>query len=141
MIDPELPDDAPEVDARMLRQFAAAWLILFVSLSCWNLYHVQRGSAITFAVLALAVGPLGLVRPRAIQPLFATLIALTKPIGIVMTRLILGVVFYGLFTPIAIVFKVMRRDALNRSRDGGARYTYWVPRSLRADARRYFRQY
>ena len=141
MIDPELPDDDPEVDARMLRQFAAVWLILFAGLSAWNLYHLKRCSAVAFMVLALTAGPLGLVRPRAIQPLFTTLIALTRPIGIVMTRLILGVVFYGVFTPIALLFKGLRRDALNRSRAPGTRHTYWVRRSVREDARRYFRQY
>lgn len=139
MIDPDLPDDAPVIDARTLREFAAAWLVVFGSLSGWNFYQAHRGRMVALALVALAVGPLGLVRPNAIRPLFSLLIALTKPIGIVMTRIILGVTFYGLFTPIALVFKMIGRDALHRGRDS-ARQSYWTRRTLPA-ARRYFRQY
>src|SRR5687767_9165599 len=101
MIDPELVDDAPSVNARMLRQFAGVWLVFFAALSAWSVYRGHDRQALVFAALALAAGPLGLVRPSAIRPLFVVLSAVTRPIGIVMTKVILGALFYLLFTPVA----------------------------------------
>jgi len=140
MIDPELLEDAPTVDARILRQFAGVWLVLFGSLAGWSVYQGEDGRAVVFGALALAAGPLGLVRPYAIQPLFSTLIAVTKPIGLVVTRIIIAVIFYGLFTPLSLLFKIIGRDALVRRRSMAAT-TYWRRRSAPAEARRYFRQY
>jgi Saxitoxin biosynthesis operon protein SxtJ len=140
VIDPELDAESPPVGPRMLRQFAAVWLTLFGVLSGWSMYRGHDGAAIVFAMLALAAGPLGLVRPDAIRPLFLALTAVTRPIGIVVTRLILGVVFYGLFTPLAILFQAVGRDALRRRRDSD-RSTYWTQRSPVRSVRRYFQQY
>ena len=140
MIDPELLAESQTVTTRTLRQFAALWLILLATLSVWSLYRGHDGRAVVFAALALAAGPLGLVRPNAIRPLFSALMAVTTPIGMVVTRLILSVLFYGIFTPLGLLFKAIGRDALSRARDP-VRQSYWVTRSPRSNARRYFRQF
>lgn len=140
MIDPEIREDAPASDSRTLRQFAGLWLVFFSGLALRHAYRAHYGRAILFALLALAVGPRGLIVPDSIGPIFATLIALTRPIGVLMTRVILFLLFYTLFAPIAFCFRRMGRDALHRTRDAqGA--TYWKPRAQVSEPRRYLRQY
>jgi hypothetical protein len=58
----------------------------------------------------------------------------------VMTRVILGAIFYLLFAPIGGVFRLFGRDVLARKRNL-ARETYWMRRSPHVEPRRYFRQY
>lgn len=47
------------------------------------------------------------------------------PLGWFMTRLILGLTFFLLFTPYAIVMKIVGNDPLRRARHDGS---YWIPR-------------
>ena len=90
--------------------------------------------------MAVAVGVLGLARPAAIRPVFVGWMVLAFPIGWAVSNLLLAAVFYGLFTPLAVLFRLLGRDALAlRARPGAA--TYWVPRPAPADVRRYFRQF
>jgi hypothetical protein len=140
MVDPELLDETPITDRKTLRQFACLWLVVLAALAAWQLHRGRPGWAALLAGLAIAFGPLGIVRPQAIRPLFSFLMAVTLPIGHVLTRVLLAVLFYGLFTPIALFFKLVGRDALSRRRDAAAG-TYWLRRPPATDARRYYQQY
>jgi saxitoxin biosynthesis operon SxtJ-like protein len=139
MIDPELPEDAPPVDARQLRQFAGLWLLVWSGMAAWQLVRGHSTRAVIFAGVAVGLGVAGLIRPEAIRPVFALLSAVTRPIGLVMTRVVLGVAYYGLVTPLALFFRVTGRDPLARTRRSGAT-THWTPRSGKPEPRRYLRQ-
>ncbi|MGH9387879.1 MAG: hypothetical protein ACRD2N_26775 [Vicinamibacterales bacterium] len=139
MLDPELSDDEPVVTTRVLRQFAGIWLVFLGGLAAWSAYRGYDTRALVLAVLAVLIGPLGVVRPLAIRPLFTLLIGVTRPIGGIVTRVIVGFMFYGLFTPLALVFKLIGRDVLALKRRAGPN-TYWTARQAVTDPRRYFRQ-
>jgi hypothetical protein len=65
---------------------------------------------------------------------------LAFPIGWAVSLLTLGLVYYGLFTPLGLAFRLVGRDALGlRPRPGAT--THWAPRPAVADVRRYFRQF
>jgi hypothetical protein len=139
MIDPALREDGPAISSRMLRQFAGLWLTVFGGLALWNLYI--GGSLRTISILgfvALSVGLTGLIRPSAIRIVFAVAMAVTKPIGLVISYAILATLYYVVFTPIALVFRIVGRDALERRQ--GQRPTHWVERVQPTDPRRYLHQ-
>lgn len=52
---------------------------------------------------------------------------ISKCIGWVNTRLILGLIYYVLFTPIAVLFRIIGKDFLDRLWDAKSR-SYWIPR-------------
>jgi hypothetical protein len=52
----------------------------------------------------------------------------------------MALVFYGLFTPMGLLFRLIGRDPLNRRFDPTAQ-TYWTPHQTVTDGRRYFRQF
>jgi hypothetical protein len=118
--------------ARTLRQFAACWLLFFTALA------FLRGEP-RYALLALAVGPLGLWRPRAVRPLFVAALVLTFPLGWLLALLALGVIYYGVLTPLGLVLRWTGRDALGLRLDP-RRASYWEPRTS-ADVGRYYRQF
>jgi hypothetical protein len=49
-------------------------------------------------------------------------------------------IYYGVFTPVALAFRVVGRDAL-RLRPRPNLPTYWLPKPRAADAASYFRQF
>ena len=65
---------------------------------------------------------------------------LAFPIGWTVSLVLLGLVYYGLFLPIGLVFRLVGRDALGLRSQPDAT-TYWTSRPEMADVRRYFRQF
>jgi hypothetical protein len=127
------------VSTRMLRQFAGLCLVIFGGMALWQ--WLGRGHVVPaaiFGALALGLGPLGLLKPEAIRPVFLAWTAVASKIGYVVSLLILGVLLYGFFTPLAVFFRLTGRDVLLRKR--GNRESYWVPVRGK-DVRRYLRQY
>jgi hypothetical protein len=126
---------------RMLRQFAGLSTVAFGAIATLQEFGYDRHVlAAVLATLAVTVGPLGLARPRAIKPIFVAWMALVSPIGWIVSRVILGTVFYGLFTPFALTFRLMGRDALGLKRPPQAD-TYWRRNPNAADSAQYLRQF
>ncbi len=85
-------------------------------------------------------GLLGLLLPFAIKPLFIALSVIAFPIGMVVGTLAMMFVYYGLITPIGLVFRLIGRDSLQRRFDRTAP-TYWITRKPRPGAKRHFQQF
>jgi hypothetical protein len=124
---------------RTLRQFAGICLLVFGLLAVLDTTIRHRpGLTLVYGLVALLVGPLGLIRPQAVKPIYVGWSVIAFPIGWVVSSAILALLFYGVFTPMAIVFRLLGRDVLAR-RHPDAR-TYWAPKPGARDLRAYFRQ-
>lgn len=140
MIDPQLSQNGPATaSSKTLRQFAALCLVVFGGLAWAGYSHGKLTGPIIFSTLAVTLGPLGLIKPEAIRPVFAGCMKLAHPIGLVVSQLVLAVLFYGLFTPVALLFRLIGRDVLALRRRAGAA-SYWKPKPAAAAVRSYFRQ-
>ena len=101
----------------MLRQFAGLWLVFFGGMALWQvLGRGQIGLAAILAVLALTIGPLGLARPEWVRLIYVGWMVLAFPIGWTVSQVMLAVMFFGLFTPIGLVFRLIGRDPLHAHR-------------------------
>ena len=138
-------------DEKKLKQFGFVALVAFALLGgflLWRggLFGIDFGaSAPPIAYVLFALGGLSavlsFVMPAANKVLYLTLVVVTIPIGIVLSFVIVGGLFYGLFTPIGLFFRLIGRDPLNLKFDPAAE-TYWTRRrSGDIDPRNYFRQY
>ena len=126
---------------KTLRQFAAAGLVFLLAAGAHQYFvrdHHRVG--LVLGVAAFGFGGLGLIKPAAIKSLFVLCLKVTFPLGWVVTQVMLLLMFYGLITPLALLFKLKGRDLLARKPAPG-RSTFWVPSSPPTDVRSYFRQY
>lgn len=124
---------------KTLRQFAGLFLIVFALMAVVELQFRHRPQlAMVYAALAVAVGPLGLLSPRMMRPIWVVWSVVAFPIGWVVSTVFLAVLFYAIFTPIGIVFRLTGRDTLALRRADTR--TYWKPRPAARDKRAYFRQ-
>jgi hypothetical protein len=137
-------------DARTLRQFGFIALVGFgfVATIAWLevlVFAFGLGSgrpwvAGIFAALALLTGVLSVVYPRGNRFIYVGLAVVTYPIGFVLSYLIMGLLFFGLFGPIAIFFRIVGRDSMHRRYDEDAA-SYWSacrPARAKSD---YFKQF
>jgi Saxitoxin biosynthesis operon protein SxtJ len=126
---------------KTLRQFAGLCLVFFGGLAAWQGIVSGRGTlALALAALALMIGLLGLLWPRMIRPVYVGWMILAFPIGWTVSQAMLAVMFYGLFTPIGLLFRLIGRDPLHRARRADLE-TYWSPKPSADDPRRYFKQF
>ena len=113
-----------------LRQFGLMVGAVFVVIGLWPL--VFRGEPLRW----WAVGPagililLGFALPLVLRPIHAGWMWIGHVLGWINTRILLGIVFYGLVTPIGIVFRLMGKDAM-RLVAQEASSTYRVIRKVR----------
>jgi hypothetical protein len=88
-------------------------------------------------VLALLAG----VAPSLLVPVNKAWMALAEGIGFVMSRVILGITYFAILTPIALVRRLRGADPLQPHFDR-KRESYWEPREPKPfDAGQYERQY
>jgi hypothetical protein len=126
---------------RALRQFAAAWLFFFAVLGLYHwLARTQPRLGGALCLLAVVVGVPGLVKPALIRWTFVTSLVVTFPLGWLITQCVLGLMFYLVITPVALVFRLGGRDPLRRKSAPG-RPSFWNAHEQPRDMRRYFRQY
>jgi hypothetical protein len=126
---------------RTLRQFAVMWIIFFTAIAAWQeLHHHRHVVAMIVGSLALTVGALGVAWPMTIRPIFVAWMTMAYPIGWTVTRIVLGAVFYVLFTPIAWIFRLIGRDELGLKATPEAA-TYWESKPRVVDKVRYLRQF
>ncbi|MFO0687508.1 MAG: hypothetical protein U0900_02260 [Myxococcota bacterium] len=137
-------------DERTLRQFG--WIALggfsLVALLAWNewlVFSMGLGSARTavagtFVGLGVLSALFSLVAPKANKPIFLGLTLLSYPIGFVLSYVIMGFLFFGLITPVGLVFRAIGKDPLNRRFDRAAS-TYWSDPRPRRGKDSYFRQF
>jgi hypothetical protein len=124
-----------------LRQFGCAGGLLLLG---WGLaLYFRRGWSAGEGVLAAAAFGLLLgsaICPRALLYPYLGLTLATAPVGWVVGQAFLALMFYGVFTPLALVFRLMGRDALRLRLDPRAT-TYWTARPAPRDPRQYLRQF
>jgi hypothetical protein len=96
--------------------------------------------AMIFWILAVVGRLLGVWRPEWLKPAFIGLTIAAWPIGWVVSNLTLALLYYGVFTPVSLVFRLIGRDPLNRMFDRQAP-TYWEPYNPDQGLERYLRQF
>ena len=63
--------------------------------------------------------------PKTLIILYKPWMKLGKLLGFINTRIILGIVFFAIFTPFAMVLKIMKKDAMKRQFNDKKNASYW----------------
>ncbi|HTZ11462.1 MAG TPA: SxtJ family membrane protein [Candidatus Margulisiibacteriota bacterium] len=127
-------------DKDNLRKFAITMAIAFLLIS-FLLFLRHRPGCFSAAFLALLFAFLGLFYPAHLNFAYRLWMRLAFILSWVNTRIILITMFYLIFTPIAVILKLMRKDLLDR-RIERERLSYWSKKGPRVfNARDYERQF
>ena len=126
--------------SRVLRQFGWLCILVFGGLGAaayWR--HSAITTTVLIAVAGVTIGLIGVFRPRAIRWIYSGWMILVFPLGWTISRLMLAMLFYLVFTPVAIVFRSLRRDVLHlRAEDT---QSHWMPKPEATAPDQYFRQF
>lgn len=132
----------PPVD--QLRQFS--WAALFGFPAIGAVIHYWRGWApewVFWLLTGIGITVFAAARLGAwpvVRWVFVALMIVALPIGLVISLVLLGLLYFLMFTPLALFFKLTGRDSMKRKIDPEAP-TYWEVREGRSAAKRYLRMY
>jgi hypothetical protein len=122
-----------------LRQFAGLWLLFFGGIAAWLYTRHGAGSWPTGLAALSLVGIPGLAFPAMMKPIYVAWMTAAFPIGWTISHVLLGIIFYGLVTPLGVLMRLLGRDPMNRRFEPETE-SYWSDHE-RSDTSRYFRTY
>ena len=109
-----------KMDKKSLREFGFVTGIIVVLLFGLLLPWLFSSSYPLWPWYILAVlAGVALVMPMALSPVYKVWMRFGLVMGWINTRLILGIIFYILFTPIAMILKILGKDPMLRKLDAG----------------------
>lgn len=98
-----------------LRQFG--WLVggVFTVIGLWPLVFRSEPLRLWAICLGGILIVLGTILPQVLAPIYKGWMWVGLVLGWINTRILLGLVFYGLVTPIGIIFRLMGKDTMRQA--------------------------
>ena len=125
-----------------LRTFAIIALIAAILLAL--LLCEFKGVGIRWGVAIFSLGAVILLSSfislRLTRVIYLGLILATRPIGLLMSFLLLATFYFGILTPLALLFRLIGRDTLHRKFDPDTD-SYWITHRKPDSLDRYYNQF
>ncbi len=120
-----------------LRQFGILSLIALPAIGwLWGAGNTVLGMLTATGILFASIG---LVIPSLLKPVFLTLSMAAMPVGLVIGELAILTIYFGIFLPLGLIFRLIGRDALQRQVDRSCD-SYWERKGRPANVASYYRQ-
>ena len=121
------------------RQARKTVLIVGAVLLTFGVFSIWRGRLLRAEILCglgVYLVLIGLAAPRWAVPFHQAWMRLAAILGWVNSRILLGLLYYGVFTPLGFLLRLAGRDPLRRR--GPAAASYWIPRARPSQDREQF---
>lgn len=124
-----------------LRAFGRILSLVLALLTCLEVWRGRWPLSFVMGLASASVFIVSFFHPALLKPFYDLLMSFAEKVGWLNTRLILAVLYYLLFTPIAVFLRMTRKDPLERKIEPH-RKSYWIPRGTASlSVNRYERQY
>jgi hypothetical protein len=116
-----------------LRRFGVTVAVPLVVLSALGAWRGHTTFPAVLAGLGAALAGLALIAPHWLRPVHTYWMRGAEALGWFNTRVLLGLVYFLMMTPIGVLMRLLGRDPLNRRlRD---RSSYWIARPRQPNPR------
>ncbi|MFC2051736.1 hypothetical protein ACFLT4_03300 [Chloroflexota bacterium] len=130
-----------QVDRRQIRIFGIGLIVIVSIIASLQTYWGRTEVGIGLFAAAVLLLIVVIFVPTGLIPLYKLMLCISRAIGFVMTPVILGLVFYLVFTPVGVLLRLIRKDILDRRFEVSSD-SYWKPKEpMSDDLDRYERQY
>lgn len=109
------------------RKFGFFFAFVFALTAAYFYYSENMLWAYTFFALSMVFLIITLIRSDALLPLNKLWMRFGHLLGIILSPIVLGIIFFGLFTPIAILMRLSGRDELRLKFT--QKLSYWITRN------------
>ena len=117
---------APAVSDSQARKTALVVAGVLFAIALWNVYRGRMSVVVILVGMAALLTLIGLFVPVAARAFHRFWMGIAAILGYINSRILLCLIYYGLFTPVGLVRRLMGRDPMRRR--GEAQSSYWVTR-------------
>lgn len=111
-----------------LKKFGLVFSVILLALGFLNLHKGREIAFLCLGLFSLLILLLSILCPKGIKPFYFIITRAGRVIGWINTRVLLILVYYLMLTPMAIIFKLFRKNFLDRSFDKNCQ-SYWIPKA------------
>jgi hypothetical protein len=115
-----------EIELPSNRKFGFFFTLVFVMVAAYFHYSANVTWAYVFVAASLAFLLVTLIKSDALLPLNKLWMRFGLLLGMIVSPIVLGVIFFGLFTPIAMLMRLSGRDELRLKYAQKA--SHWISR-------------
>lgn len=116
-----------EVELPSNKKFGIFFTLVFVLVTTYFYVNSSLTWVYVFAAVTGLFLTVTIVKADALLPLNKLWMMLGFVLGIIISPIVLGIIFYGIFTPIAILMRLFKRDELRLKFKN--KTNHWVLRS------------
>jgi len=132
---------ASQPTRKQVRTFGIGLIVILSIIAGLQIYLGRLEVSIGLFSACAVILVMLVLSPTILTPLYQLMLVVSKAIGVVMTPIVLGLVFYLVFAPVGILLRLVRRDILDRKFNINSG-SYWKAKeATRDDLGRYERQY
>jgi hypothetical protein len=99
---------------------------VLLAVAGWNLHRGRMSVVYAFGALGALLLAAGLFVPPAARAFHTAWMRFASALGYVNSRVLLTILFYGVFVPYGLISRLLGRDPLGRRKAG--QETYWTTR-------------
>ncbi len=129
-------------EEKQLRQFGFIALVGFPVMGWvfWYIASAPIGLLYGLIGLGLLCPILVLIHPKLIKPIYVTMMCISLLIGIPLSYTLLALIYYLMFTPVGLLFRLLGKDPLTKGPDKTLN-SYWIVRKTDPSPASYLRLY
>lgn len=126
---------APVTDAQA-RKTAFVVATVLLAIAAWNFYRGRTAVVAALGGAGLALVLAGLLVPAVARRFHVFWMKVAVFLGYINSRVLLSLMYYGVFAPYGLVSRFVGRDPLRRR--GGGQESYWIERKATRQPREQF---
>ena len=121
-----MPKDKGKDERRMLRKFGITLGIIFGIIGVFLQWY-ENNYAVYFFGLSLFLISMGILAPGLLKPVEKGWMAFALILNWIMTKILLGIFFFSIFTIVGFLWRLFRGDPLGLRFVKGSK-SYWIRR-------------
>ena len=118
--------DINEIEIPSNRKFGLFFSLIFSLCSLYFYIYFSKSLFIVFLLISVLLLIITIFNDKLLLPFNKLWMRLGLVIGKVITPIIMGIIFFGLFTPISVIMKIFGRDELKLKNE--KHQSYWKKR-------------
>ncbi len=110
------------------RSFGFLFAAIFAGTAAWMYFHGALHIPVALAALSVTTAIVAHVSPDVLAPFNKAWFELGQLLGKIVSPVVLGVIFFGIITPVALISKLVGRDPLRLKRRQAV--SLWIARTM-----------
>ena len=116
-----------EIKTGSNKSFGIVFFVIFIIVALWPLLK-DENIRVWSLIVSIIFLTLGLLNSKILTPLNKLWMRLGILLGSIVSPIVMGVVYFGVVTPIGLIMKLFGKDVLNLKLDKN-KPTYWLKKN------------